>query len=137
MKVRIFLLYYGHNATNTENRFASSHPFLPVFDAITLIRSQLKKTFAQRDAVEKALRESEAKYKELVVNANSAIIRWDRQGCITFFNEFAEETFGYKKVDIIGKPMIGTIVHEENATKVDIMDIYTKPNKYIFMVKKV
>jgi diguanylate cyclase (GGDEF)-like protein/PAS domain S-box-containing protein len=58
-----------------KNDVDASHPLLPVFDAITLIKAQLKNTFTQRDKVEQDLRNSEAKYRELLENANSAIIR--------------------------------------------------------------
>ncbi len=53
----------------------SSHPLLPVFDAITIIKAQLENTFAQRDKVEQDLRNSEAKYRALLENANRAIVR--------------------------------------------------------------
>ncbi len=60
--------------------------------------------------VEEALVKSEEKYRELVENANSIILRWDKTGNITFFNEFAQRFFGYSNDEIIGKPVMGTIV---------------------------
>lgn len=64
----------GH-VSNVKIDVDASHPLLPVFDAITLIRAQLENTFAQRDKVEQDLRNSKAKYRELLGNANSAIVR--------------------------------------------------------------
>jgi PAS domain S-box-containing protein len=60
--------------------------------------------------VENSLRESEEKYRELVENANSIILKWDRQGKITVFNEFAQHFFGYTEREIIGRSVMGTIV---------------------------
>jgi PAS domain S-box-containing protein len=59
---------------------------------------------------EKALKESEQKYRELVENANSIILHWTRDGRITFLNEFGQRFFGYAAGEIIGRHVIGTIV---------------------------
>jgi PAS domain S-box-containing protein len=58
----------------------------------------------------KALKESEAKYKQLVESANSIIMRMDREGTINFLNPFAQKVFGYDEREIVGKNIVGTIV---------------------------
>ena len=63
-----------------------------------------------RKKSEEALRESEEKYRDLVQNANSIILKWDTSGKITFFNEYAQRFFGYTEDEILGKPVVGTIV---------------------------
>ncbi|MFZ0484938.1 MAG: GAF domain-containing protein, partial [Desulfobacterales bacterium] len=55
------------------------------------------------------IQESEKKYRELVENANSIIMRRDIKGNITFFNEFAQNFFGFTEDEIIGKSLEGTI----------------------------
>ena len=53
--------------------------------------------------MEMAVRESEVKYRELVENANSIILKLDCSGLITFFNEFAQQFFGFTEEEVLGK----------------------------------
>jgi PAS domain S-box-containing protein len=57
-----------------------------------------------------ALEQSERKYRELVENANSIILRVNDKGAILFFNEFAERFFGVSESEMIGKNILGTIL---------------------------
>ncbi|NNL78311.1 MAG: response regulator [Desulfobacterales bacterium] len=66
------------------------------------VASQLAISVANATAFEK-LHASEKKYRELVENANSIILRMDRDGKIIFFNEFAQRFFGYEEHEIIGR----------------------------------
>ncbi|MBD0307820.1 MAG: MASE1 domain-containing protein [Microcoleus sp. T1-bin1] len=85
--------------------------FLQAFMAVVTITSLLlAATVAERASAEYSLRESEIKYRELVENANSIILKVDADGNITFFNEFAEKFFGYKVQEILGKNPVGTIM---------------------------
>lgn len=67
--------------------------------------------------------ESEKKYKELVKNAKTIILRWNRKGEITFMNEFGLEFFGYTENEIFGKHVIGTIVPETDSTGHDMSQL--------------
>ncbi len=59
---------------------------------------------------EQALLDSERKYRELVEQANSIILRWSSDGKINFLNKFGLEFFGYSAEEIIGRHVMGTIV---------------------------
>ena len=78
---------------------------------------------------------SEEKYRELVQNANSIILRRDTSGKVTFFNEFAQRFFGYSEDEILGRDIVGTIVPEVESTGRDlramIEDIGKNPDRYI------
>ena len=63
------------------------------------------------------VQESEKKYRELVENANSIIMRREIRGNITFFNEFAQKFFGYTENEILGHGVIGTIIPNTESAK--------------------
>ncbi|MEZ2271007.1 MAG: PAS domain S-box protein [Microcoleus sp.] len=63
------------------------------------------------------LRESEAKYRQLVENANCIIVQLDREGNVTFLNEFAESFFGYSQAEIIGKNDFWNLISETTLSK--------------------
>ena len=69
---------------------------------------------------EVALQESEKKYRELVEHANSIILRWTRDGRITFLNEFGQKFFGYAEAEILGRSLMGTIVPASESTSRDL-----------------
>jgi PAS domain S-box-containing protein len=76
-----------------------------------------------------ALKESEAKYRELVESANSIIMRMDLHGSITFFNPFALKFFGFSEEEIIGKNAIGTIVPGTVARKRKLRKMFREIGK--------
>jgi PAS domain S-box-containing protein len=63
------------------------------------------------------LQESEKKYRELIENANSIILRMDPLGNIAFFNEFAQRFFGYTEDEIMGSNLIGTILPDTESSR--------------------
>ncbi|HYA13496.1 MAG TPA: PAS domain S-box protein [Syntrophales bacterium] len=103
--------------------------------AIDEMAGELEHKESDRRQSEEALKRSEEKYRELVENANSIILRRNRAGCVTFFNEFAQQFFGYREDEILGKNVVGTIVPEVESTgrdlKVMIEDIGLNPEKYV------
>ncbi|MGL5063816.1 MAG: adenylate/guanylate cyclase domain-containing protein [Microcoleus sp.] len=95
--------------------------FLQAFMSVIVITSLLlAATVAERAAAEDSLRQSEIKYRELVENANSIILKLDTEGNITFFNEFAQKFFGYTEVEILGKNAVGTILPETDTAGNDL-----------------
>ena len=83
---------------------------------------------------QKELRVSEEKYRELVENANSIILRMDLNGRITFFNEFAQTFFGYSEDEILGKNVVDTIMSQRDSSGHDFMamieNIGRHPQRY-------
>ena len=65
---------------------------------------------------ERELYESRESYKELVTNARSIIVKLDTEGRFTFVNEFAQDFFGFSKEELLGKPVMDTIVPKTEST---------------------
>ncbi|MGO8942131.1 MAG: PAS domain S-box protein [Syntrophobacteraceae bacterium] len=93
---------------------------------------ELSRLAAEREKAAVELQQSESKYRELVQNANSAIIRWKRDGTLTFFNEYAQKFFGYSAEEVIGKS-VNILVPEQPAggslTRL-VQDIVNHPERY-------
>jgi PAS domain S-box-containing protein len=88
----------------------------------------------ERKRIDEALRKTERQYRELVDNANSVIIRWNRDGIITFFNEYGLVFFGYRIEEIIGKH-IDLLVPAQDSAGGDlgslIQDIVNHPERFV------
>ena len=87
----------------------------------------------ERMRAEETLRQSESRYRELVQNANSAIMRWKADGTITFFNEYAQAFFGYSAKEVVGRNMT-ILVPERDLTGTDprglLREIVEHPERY-------
>lgn len=77
----------------------------------------------------------EVQYRELVENANSIILRMDMKGNVTFFNRYAQDFFGYRQEEILGKNVVGTIVAPADTSgrdlKAMIDDMALHPSSYV------
>jgi PAS domain S-box-containing protein len=85
--------------------------------------ADLQERAAERDRAQRALGESERKYRELVMLANSVILRWTRDGRISFLNEYGQRFFGYTEAEIVGRPMLGSLVPETESTGRDLRPV--------------
>src|SRR5580698_7593337 len=72
--------------------------------------AELKKQLAERRLVEekleqeeKELKRSEVRKAAIVDSALDCIVTIDHEGCITEFNPAAEHTFGYRRIEVMGK----------------------------------
>jgi PAS domain S-box-containing protein len=77
----------------------------------------------ERNRAEEALFQSEARYRELVENANSIILKCDREGRITFFNEYAQHFFGFTREEILGEHLVGSIVPVTDSAGKDLAQL--------------
>ncbi|WP_313952230.1 PAS domain S-box protein [Accumulibacter sp.] len=94
----------------------------------------LAEDITERKRSEQAVLQSELKYRELVENANSIILRWNPKGEITFINEFGLQFFGYAEEELLGQHVVGTIVSPGGANGRDLQplmeDICHHPERF-------
>ena len=75
---------------------------------------------------ERILRESEATKGAILHAALDCIVAADQSGLITEFNPAAEQTFGYARADVIGKPLTQLIPLRLRARHLEGFDHYLK-----------
>jgi len=74
----------------------------------------------QRLENERRLKISEKRFRDLINQANSIILKVDLEGRVTYINEFAQKFFGYTVEEIKGRHVAGTILTDspENRQRV-------------------
>lgn len=108
----------------------------PIFDENGAINKAAIVAYdiTERIRAQESLQKSEQKYRELVNEAATIILRWDINGNVTFFNEYAQSFFGFIQEEIVGKNVVGTIVPETEFTGRDLallmVEICRDPAKF-------
>jgi two-component system sensor histidine kinase/response regulator len=94
----------------------------------------VKQDITDQKRAEQAIMKSQAKYRNLVENANCIIFQMDTRGNVTFFNRFAQEFFGYSEAEILGRSVVGTIAPLTDSAgrnlEVMIQDLVKHPERY-------
>jgi len=127
----LFSTFFSNAATTSAKIDSEKLPFVE-FESLALSANRM---IQERNRVETALRGSERNYRELVQSANCIILRMDPNGRVIFFNDYAQNFFGYREKEIIGKNVVGTIVPQKDSSGFDleamIKDIGANPERYI------
>jgi len=92
----------------------------------------LRKVVDRRTA---QLRQNEEQYRELVQSANSIILRWKRDGTITFINDYGLRFFGFQAEELLGRSVFDTIMPELKADGTPLYQtmnaIFTDPETHL------
>ena len=114
-----------------------THPFLPVFDAIALIKDDLDELLSLRQTTERRLKESEEKYRKILEEINDAFFELDLKGCITFCNHAFCDLLGYSMDEIQG---ISYREYVGEANLAGVIEMFTRvyqtgrPEKAVYYV---
>jgi PAS domain S-box-containing protein len=88
---------------------------------------------------EAALRLSETLHRELVEGARSAIVRWRRDGTITYANPYAERLLGHQPGKLVGQ-QVTTLLPPPDVGDRDLAnltaDILENPERYAHVVEE-
>ena len=109
-------------------------PVMSIYPLTTAILGNLLVRSEKRRRGEEELRQSEERYRHLVENANSIILRIDGSGRILFANPFASAFFGYDMEELLQRHVVGTIVPAIDSRGVNLRavvdDIFSNPAEY-------
>ncbi len=91
----------------------------------------LRRLVAKRTA---ELHKSEEQYRELVQQSDSIILRWQRDGTISFLNEYGCRFFGFTADELLGRHVNETILPARQDDGLDLWalasDIFAQPERY-------
>jgi PAS domain S-box-containing protein len=69
--------------------------------------------FLERERAEAAARATEARSQAILGSALDAVLAVDHHGCLTEFNPASERTFGWRREEVLGRPLGDVIVPPE------------------------
>jgi len=74
----------------------------------------------------------------LMENVRAVVLSLNREGKITFINHYGQSFFGYSEMEVLGKPMLGTLTPLTGFQGRDMAtfsaDLVRHPNRYAFSV---
>ncbi len=85
-------------------------PVITIYPLATVLIGKILSDDEMRRNFVSVLSQNEKKYKDLVENSNSIILRWTPQGKINFINRFGADFFGYAAQELLGKSLVDTLL---------------------------
>ncbi len=89
---------------------------------------RLKRELAERERAERALRESEDRYRSIVEDQTELICRFEPEGILTFVNQAYCRHFGRSSDDLVGRSFLSLIPEKDRAAVLDRLMSLTPEN---------
>ncbi|MCK5672887.1 MAG: PAS domain S-box protein [Spirochaetales bacterium] len=100
-------------------------------DEIGTLAKSFSAMKSRLDSAFSNLRKSQKEHKDLVENINSIIMRVRPNGIISYCNPFGLDFYGYKKEELIGSTVQGTVLKTNDPQDIEILEkIFKKDKKY-------
>ncbi len=116
-EISVPIIYDGHvlgviDSEHSQKDFFKQEHLDTLTTLASLASSRLKSAISWEKAerVRSELQESESKFRNIIDSALDAVVIIDGKGIVTEWNHQAEETFGYKSKETIGKKLSGLII---------------------------
>lgn len=82
-----------------DEQIEETHPFKEIFDAVSIIKSDLDDVFEERNRAASQLKQSQEKYRNILENMDDGYYEVDLNGNFLFFNETLLRLLGYSKTE--------------------------------------
>lgn len=99
---------------------SADHPMGPVFEAITLLKTELDEVFNERHAMADALWQSQQRFNEVMTHSRDLLFKRDiATGDYEYISEAAQELLGYSTQEIQAMGIAGVIdlIHPEDRER--------------------
>ena len=96
----------------------------------TLSVLEILRDISENKRLENELKHSEEQYRTLLEKANDAIVSIQPGGSITFFNNKAEEVFGYTQNEVIGKSLLNLLPERVRTIQKEYMHKFLDPQPF-------
>ncbi|MGD9488786.1 MAG: transporter substrate-binding domain-containing protein [Calditrichaceae bacterium] len=97
---------------------------------------QLRKELSERARAEKALQESEEKYRILVENQSDLVVKVDKDGHFLFVSPSYCKVFGKTEEELLGKKFIPLVHEDDRESTIKAMQELYKPPHTIYVEQR-